>query len=154
AGSSGVKQLDRTRIAVHARRSWTGAQLTSRRYAAAQRESFRHAMSTNEEDVSSISRREAASGRVSYGDPVILHDTTRTRIQLVPFYVPRSEGTDLSVKIVTYKKSPPPNDWVVLEEKSLSLNEAASRALLHALRTHLAVADQDEDGDYIVIRTR
>lgn len=109
-------------------------------------------MSTNEEDVAAVSRREAASGRVSYGDPVVLHESSRTRIDLVPFFVPRTHGTDLSIKIVTYRKAPPPHDWVMSEEKSLSLNEAASRLLLGALRTHLAVAAQGEDGDYIVIR--
>ena len=109
-------------------------------------------MSSGEEKVASISRREAASGRVSYGDPVVLHETSRTRVQLVPFYVPRTNGTDLSVKIITYQKAPPPNDWAIIEEKSVSFNETTSRELLKALQTHLAVAAQGEDGDFIVIR--
>jgi hypothetical protein len=41
---------------------------------------------------------------------------------------------------------------MIVDEKSLSLNETASRRLLNALRTHLAVAGQDGDGEYIVIR--
>ena len=100
----------------------------------------------------SIYRREARSGRVSYGDPVILHDTSRSRVAFVPFFVPRTEGTDLSVKIVTYKKNPPPADWVVLEDKSLSLDEMAARRLLVALRDHLVVAEENTDGQYILIR--
>ncbi len=108
----------------------------------------------SEEEVASVRRREAASGRVSYGDPLILHESSRTRVQIVPFYVSRSNGTDLSVKITTYQKAPPPNDWAVVEAKSVSFNEAAARALLRALQTHLAVAAQSEDGDFIVIRAR
>jgi hypothetical protein len=105
-----------------------------------------------DEPVSMIHRRVAGSGRVSYGDPVVLHETTQRRITLVPFFVPRTSGTDLSIKLITYKKSPPPNDWAILEEKSLSLDEPAARKLLHALRQHLAVADEAGDGSYITIR--
>ena len=99
-----------------------------------------------------IRRREASSGRLSYGDPVILHETTRSRVVMVPFFIPRSEGTELAVKLVTYRKAEPPTDWVTVEEKSLSLQEPAARALLNALRAHLAVAQEDDDGDFILLR--
>lgn len=106
----------------------------------------------DEEAIHTISRRQAQSGRVSYGDPVVIHETTRSRIVLVPFFIPRTQGTDLSVKIVSYRKAAPPMDWSVVEEKSLSLDEAAARRLLIGLREHLQVSEQPTDGSYLVIR--
>jgi len=109
-------------------------------------------MSEQIDKVRTFNRREAQSGRVSYGDPVIIRDSSRSRVQFVPFFVRRSDGTELALKIITYKKNPPPSDWVLVEEKSLSLNELESRHLLGALRDHLAVAESDQDGRYILIR--
>jgi hypothetical protein len=103
-------------------------------------------------EVSTINRREASSGKVSYGDPVIIHETSKSRVILVPFFIPRSSGTDLSIKLVTHRKMPPPASWVVAEEKAISLNEAASRKLLNGLKEHLKVAEEDEDGSYILLR--
>lgn len=108
----------------------------------------------DENKVEEIHRREARSGKVSYGDSVVIHESTKTRVVLVPFYVPRSEGNDLAVKITTYQKTPPPSDWAIVETKSVSLNEAAAFKLLGALKTHLAIADQESEGDYIVIRVQ
>lgn len=106
----------------------------------------------DESKIEEIHRREARSGKVSYGDSVVIHESTKTRVVLVPFYIPRSDGNDLAVKITTYKKALPPNDWEVIETKSVSLNEAAAFKLLGALKTHLAISDQESAGDYIVIR--
>jgi hypothetical protein len=70
---------------------------------------------------------------------------------MVPFYIPRSHGTELSIKLITRQKAPPPASWVIVEEKSLSLNEEAARKLSRALKEHFAVAEQPSDGNYIVI---
>jgi len=104
------------------------------------------------DDTSAISRRQAKSSQVSYGEPVILHDTSKTRKVLVPFFIPHSDHTELATKIITYAKHPPPLDWAVVEQKSLSLSEAATRKLLGALKTHLAVAAENEDGNYLLVR--
>lgn len=103
-------------------------------------------------DLESVRRRPAASGRVSFGDPVILYETTKRRIVFIPFFVPRTEHTELAGKIVTYIKQPPPLDWSILEEKSVSLTGEATRKLLAALRGHLAVAQEREDGNFLLIR--
>jgi hypothetical protein len=109
-------------------------------------------MSEPTDNVRAINRRAAQSGTVSYGAPVIIRDSSRTRIHFVPFFVSRSNGTELALKLITYKKKLPPSDWSPIEEKSLSLNESESRQLLDALRDHLAVAEESNDGRYIVIR--
>lgn len=100
-------------------------------------------------EVTRINRKEASSGRVSYGGAVLLHETSRSRVTL---FIPHTDHTELSVKLVSYKKSPPPLDWVINKEKSLTLNGAASQKLLTALKSHLAVAEQDDDGSYLLLR--
>ena len=110
------------------------------------------AMPESETELAHIDRRRARSGAVSYGDPVVLHETSRSRVKMVPFYVRRSTGTDLAVKLVTYRRHDSTSLWSEVAEKSISLQHAAAGRLLRALKEHLAVADE-EDGAYIVIRT-
>jgi hypothetical protein len=103
------------------------------------------------DEMGSVRRRPAKSGKVSYGDPVVLHDSSRTRIVFIPFFIPHTSHTELAGKIITYRKQPSPLDWAVVEEKSVSFSEAATRLLLGALKTHLAVT-QEEDGDFLIVR--
>lgn len=104
-------------------------------------------------DLVPIKRMEAQSGKVSYGEPITLHETSRTRIVLVPFYIPRSHGTELAIKIVSYRKVKAAFGVAWEEQdKTVSLNDAASRALLRALKEHFAVGEFADDGDYIAIR--
>ncbi len=43
-------------------------------------------------------------------------------------------------------------DWQVVEEKSILLSEPATRKLFEALKDHLAVAEENEDGNFLLIR--
>ena len=109
-------------------------------------------MPNEDELLQSIRRRESSSGRVSFSDPIIIHETTLKRVALVPFFIHRSEGTDLAVKLISYRKEQTPPFWRYVEEKSISLNEPASRKLLTGLKAHLRVAEEDADGNYILIK--
>ena len=104
----------------------------------------------NKSDLSNIKRRKAASGKVSYGDAIVLHETSRSRITFVPFFIPHTDSTGLSVKITTYNKKE--GNLIVREEKTTTLNESASRKLLAALAQHLEVAKSNEDGNYLLLR--
>jgi hypothetical protein len=106
----------------------------------------------SDSDVTRIDRKEAASGRVSYGDAALLHETSRSRITLVPFFIRHSDHTELAIKLVSYAKQPPPYDRVVNEEKSLTLTGPASQKLFSALKNNLSVAQQDDDGSYLLLR--
>ncbi len=110
-------------------------------------------MPIDENTLQTIRRREAKSRRVSFSDPIILHETQKKRVVLVPFFIPRSDGSDLAVKIVSYRKTEPPLTWGYVENKSISLNESASRKLLVGLKSHLRVAEEAADGSYILIKT-
>jgi sirohydrochlorin ferrochelatase len=109
-------------------------------------------MVDEEPDVEAVRRRHARSGRVDYGDPVILHDSSRTRVVVVPFFIPHTDHTELAIKLITYMKAASPDEWLLVEERCLSLGEAASRRLLMALKTHLKVAESGESGDFLLIR--
>lgn len=98
-----------------------------------------------------INRRPASSGRLSYSDPVVLHETSRSRVVFVPFYIPHSDHEELAGKIQTYKRGSPPDDWLLVDDKSISLKEPAIRALMRALRMHLEAVDE-ADGDYLLVR--
>ncbi|MDB5923159.1 MAG: hypothetical protein JWN13_2095 [Betaproteobacteria bacterium] len=109
-------------------------------------------MPEDDQPLQSVSRRTAKSGRVGYGDSVLLHESSRTRVLFVPFFIQHSDHTELASKIMTYAKQPAPFDWAIVDDKSVSLSEAATRRLLAGLRAHLAVTKENEDGSYLLIR--
>jgi len=104
--------------------------------------------------IGSVERKPAKSGKVSYGEPVVLYESTRSRLVLVPFFIPHSDRTELAAKLITYGKQPAPLEWAVVEEKSISISEATTRRLLVALKTHLAVAQEDDDGTFLLVRIK
>lgn len=109
-------------------------------------------MEEPQESLETVLRRTAKSGNVSYGAPIVLHETSKSRVQFIPFFIPHSDGTTLACKIATEAKSKSPMlGLVYLDKKSVSLQESAARVLLQALKTHLKVAEADQDGDFIVL---
>ncbi len=88
---------------------------------------------------------------MSYGDPVVLHETKRSRIVFVPFFIQHTTQTELAGKVITYHKGEPPMDWEISQEKSISFEGATLMNLLRALREHLAVAEKNADGEYLAI---
>jgi hypothetical protein len=110
------------------------------------------AMPEDDDILQTIRRREARSGRVSFSDPVVLHSSHAKRVELVPFFVHRTEGTELAIKIILFRPSALPSTGQMEEKKFISLNEQASRRLLSGLHSLLRVAEEDADGSYFVIR--
>jgi hypothetical protein len=106
-------------------------------------------MAENNQDFETIRTRQAKSGKVSFSDAIILSDSSKRQVVVVPFFIPHTDHTELAIKIVSYLKQPPPMSWSLIEEKSVSLREEASRKLLYALHTHLKVAETGEDGSYL-----
>jgi hypothetical protein len=107
----------------------------------------------NQDDsVHAVTREPAARTNVSYSEATVLSETSKRRIVMVPFFIKHTDRTELATKIITYQKAPPPNEWAILEEKSVSLSEAASRELYRALGVHLSVAKENTDGSFLVIR--
>ncbi|MEY6434243.1 Shedu immune nuclease family protein [Thioalkalicoccus limnaeus] len=70
----------------------------------------------------------------------------------MPFFIPHSDYTELSIKISTYTKGQGALGWVLKEEKAVTLKESAARRLFTALQQHLAVASENEDGSFLLLR--
>ncbi|MED4129462.1 hypothetical protein [Shouchella miscanthi] len=107
----------------------------------------------NSEDVQIIEVKEAVSRNLSYVEPVVLYQSSISKVTAMPIYIDRSSGTkDLSLKIVTEKKGQPPHNWFTVEEKSISLNAQTTISLYSNLKKFLSLAGHDIDGEYIIIK--
>jgi hypothetical protein len=42
-------------------------------------------------ELETVRRRQAKWGRVDFGDPVVLHDSSKRRLVLIPFFIPHSD---------------------------------------------------------------
>jgi len=104
------------------------------------------------ESLDTVLRRSAKSGRVSYADPAILHESSKSRVSFVPYFIRHSDHTELAGLIATERKGKAPLDFMVVEKKSVSLNAESTRRLLFALQKHLKVAESAEDGAYLLIK--
>lgn len=99
-----------------------------------------------------IERRAASSGRVDFSDPVTIHETSKSRVVMIPFFIPHTNHSELSIKLQSYRKADPPNSWVEVEEKSISLDAKATSLLSSELTRHLAVTREGERGNFLVLR--
>lgn len=99
-----------------------------------------------------IERKAAASGCVDYSSPIVLSETSKTRVLAIPFFTLHSDHSELVLKIQTMKKTNPPFGWTEIEDKTITLSEQATRKLAAELPKYYAVAREDSAGDYVVIR--
>ena len=88
-------------------------------------------------------RKASSSSNVEYSEPVILSENSKTKVVAMPWYIPHSGQTRLSLKIQTLRKADPPHDWMEVEEKSITLREDATAKLIAELPKFAAVAQQD-----------
>lgn len=104
-------------------------------------------------EIQPVTRRKAASGKVSYSPATVLHDSKTKRVSLVAFYLNRTERTGLAFKLVEQRKpSKAEEAWSVGKERAISFDESAGRSLLRELKVRFAISEEDSDGEYIAIR--
>jgi hypothetical protein len=102
---------------------------------------------THREGPAYFDRRSAASGAVSYGDRLSIRDTSHVRIEAVPYFIPhQSSPPELSMKLMRVDKKSG-------EQCEMTLNSSDLVSLKGHIENALAVADQEEDGQYLVLRT-
>lgn len=106
---------------------------------------------TGQTEIAIIDRKLAQSGKVSHSSPIILYETSKTKKVAVPFYIPRSDGTDLSLKIMTYAKNKGFPREALIEKECVNLDESTLRKLLSTIQSHLAISDEG-DGSFIQIK--
>lgn len=98
------------------------------------------------DELAYFDRRPATSGRVSYCDPVIIRDNRAVRIEALPYFIPHnSSHAELAVKIVRTEK----RTGDICE---ISLKEEDLRVLHQKVGQMLSVAEQEDDGRYLVLR--
>ncbi|MER6466370.1 Shedu anti-phage system protein SduA domain-containing protein [Streptomyces sp. NPDC001288] len=91
-------------------------------------------------------RRPAASGALSYGDRIAIRDTSQVSIEAVPYFIPhRSSEDELSMKLIRVDKRSG-------ETCQITLNDSDLRKLKRCIAQALAVAEQEDDGQYLVLR--
>lgn len=111
-----------------------------------------HGPEITPQQVQGTTRKASSSGNVEYGEPVILSETSRSKVIARPWYIPHSDRTRLSLKIQTLRKADPPNSWIEVEEKSITLREDATEKLVAELPKFAAVAQQESTGDYLIVK--
>src|SRR5690242_17835007 len=97
-----------------------------------------------------VVRRRASSGKVDYAPAVVLNETSKSRLQVIGWYIPHSDRTEFSVKLEGFTKLKD-QPWMEDKAKTLILSEQASIQLLRYLQTHLPLATQSEAGEFIVV---
>lgn len=101
--------------------------------------------------ITTVHRKASNSGLVDYADEVVLHQTSKTKVTAIPWFVSRTAGTELSVKIATEKRGEGEFDWILSEDKSITLNDTATRKLLTALEGFISVAKKEKKGQFLTI---
>lgn len=111
-------------------------------------------MSDNDDEPAlSVVRKTARSGNVDYTQPVTLHQTTKSRWQMIPWYVRRSDGTQTSIRLECYKRPSAHHDWSMAESRTVTLPEQAVRRFVRSASTLFNIAHEDA-GEFVVIRVK
>jgi hypothetical protein len=111
-----------------------------------------HAMSENQPEPNSVVRRKAQSGRIEYGDEVVIHKTRDSLIVFRPWYIPhKTTPARLAGKLEKWRIEKGFRRGMK-PEIELPLDEDATAALLDALQLHVAVASGTGTGEYAVLR--
>jgi len=103
-------------------------------------------------DVQKVVRKTAGSGKIDYAPPVVLNETSKSKLHAMAWFIRRSDGrTEFSLKLEGFLK-PKNNPFIEDKAKTLTLSETASLQLLKYLQTHIPVAAQADAGEFILIR--
>lgn len=104
------------------------------------------------EHVQKVVRKTASSGKVDYAPPVVLNETSKSKLHALAWFIPHSDGrTTFSLKLEGFVKAKD-QPWIEDKAKTLTLSETSSLQLLKYLQTHLPLAAQSETGEFILIR--
>jgi hypothetical protein len=104
--------------------------------------------------VNSIRRKKSVSGRTSYRDPIVIHQSSKTRVKVLSHFIQRSEKEDeLSLKVIKEETSRNGHLPPLFQEKCfITLNHSATLKLYQYLKQNLEIAKQGSDGEYIVMK--
>ncbi|MGN6111739.1 MAG: Shedu anti-phage system protein SduA domain-containing protein [Luteimonas sp.] len=101
--------------------------------------------------VQKVVRKTASSGKVDYAPLVVLHETSRTKLQALAWFIPHSDRTEFSLKLQGFRRNKN-GPWIDDDAKTMTLSEVSSVQLFQFLRSHLPLASQAEGGEFILVR--
>lgn len=102
-------------------------------------------------ELQKVVRKTAGSGKVDYSPVVVIHETSKSKLQALGFFIPHSDHTGFALKLEGYKRAKD-RPWEEDKVKTLPLSEPATLELFKYLQAHLPVAAQSETGEFILIR--
>jgi len=102
------------------------------------------------ERLQSVRRRRASSGRCSYDDPLVVHETSRTKVELITFSYERSTGRAARFSLRYYDKKF--GSWIENRNKRVSFSESMARTIIDAVQARLQIAESLEEGEFVVLR--
>lgn len=102
------------------------------------------------DDQAIIRRQTAASGKVAYSKPVEIRTRSQTHFEVLLQYIPHKTSRDeLSVKLMYWKRANGkvkfgyPADFTLDEREAIQLRDA--------INAGLGIAEQGQDGDYLLL---
>jgi hypothetical protein len=101
--------------------------------------------------VQKVVRKTASSGKLDYAPLVVLHETSRTKLQALAWFIPHSDRTEFSLKLQGFLRNKD-GPWRDDAAKTMTLSEDASIHLFQFLRAHLPLTSQSEGGEFILVR--
>ncbi len=107
-------------------------------------------MTEQRQGTSVIARNASQNENVDYIDPIILSENSKTKVVLRGWYIHHSDYVEFKAKIQTYDK--PQLGWLEVENKTINLSGKATARLAAELPKLLAVAKEDEAGEYLTIK--
>lgn len=101
-------------------------------------------------DERQVSRRQSQSERVSFTDPIVIANTAQRRFEVLPQYIKRTEGDQVSAKLIYHKKRE--GRFTFGFPIEFTLNHEEVKELKRVLEESLTVAEGRQDGDFLVLR--
>ena len=104
-------------------------------------------------DTQILNVQEAKSGKTGFTDPVVLHDSKKSRVDMVTNYISRTSGTEISIKLNVFDKSKElPLGLKPNPSKSITLDNQASKNLAYEIIKSIELAGGSGPGRYLVQR--
>lgn len=97
-----------------------------------------------------VSRESTTKDGVERLNPIILSESSRTKVVLWGWYIHHSDHIEFSAKIQTLRKSQ--NDWFELEDKTITLSSEATLKLAYELPKLVCAAQEGSPGDYLIVK--
>jgi hypothetical protein len=96
-----------------------------------------------------VRRRSATNANLSWVEPLILHETTRTKIVLMTYSINRTAGREVAFTVLRYSMKG--GNWIENTKKRFSFPKSAALQIIEKVKAHIEIAQAPDDGTFEVI---